>query len=412
MTISLALLVTATVLIAVGGVLLLTRPLTRILLGAVIVSNGINLLLLAVTGLSGPAPLLYPGVDTEDVTDPLPQAITLTAIVITLATTAFILAMAYRSYQLTGTDEVHDDIEDRRVALRSEVYDERSQLRSRYREADRDPEVRRRYRAERRQLSARLRADRALQARGRDASGDLWNDILGADPADYPHSPGDGEEDGPDTPGPEGPGGTGPVGPDASGPTGAPDTSAPEQPPAAPAEPGATGQEAPAPPGPRATDTTTGPQAPGGEAPGGEEPPGRRAEAPEEGGEATGAGRPEAPDAGGGGPAEETPEPHGATPARPGADEGGTEEDTGATATRPRRVVPPPDAQHPPEDPVPDGHPEAAHRRRPRPDDHPAPDPHPGPAPYPTTRPGLGNARKPYPRPGRADRPRPPGDLR
>ncbi|MBV1953480.1 Na(+)/H(+) antiporter subunit C, partial [Streptomyces sp. BV333] len=241
MTISLALLVTATVLIAVGGVLLLTRPLTRILLGAVVTSNGINLLLLSVTGLSGPAPLLYPGVDPASVTDPLPQAITLTAIVITLATTAFILAMAYRSYQLTGTDEIHDDIEDRRVALRSEVYDERSQLRSRYREADRDPEVRRRYRAERRQLSARLRADRALQARGRDASGDLWNDILGADPADYPQGPESGEEGGPETPGPDG---TGPSRPD-TGPSGAPDTSAPDEPAAAPAEPGATGQEAP-----------------------------------------------------------------------------------------------------------------------------------------------------------------------
>ncbi|PBO22408.1 hypothetical protein CLM85_22165, partial [Streptomyces albidoflavus] len=42
----------------------------------------------------GRAPLLYPGVDPAFVTDPLPQAITLTAIVITLATTAFILAMA------------------------------------------------------------------------------------------------------------------------------------------------------------------------------------------------------------------------------------------------------------------------------------------------------------------------------
>ncbi|MYQ71060.1 Na(+)/H(+) antiporter subunit C, partial [Streptomyces sp. SID4934] len=258
MTISLALLVTATVLIAVGGVLLLTRPLTRILLGAVITSNGINLLLLAVTGLSGPAPLLYPGVDPASVTDPLPQAITLTAIVITLATTAFILAMAYRSYQLTGTDEVHDDIEDRRVALRSEVYDRRSELRSRYREADRDPEVRRRYRAERRQLSARLRADRALQARGRDASGDLWNDILGADPADYPQGPESGEEGGPET---SGPGGTGPSGPD-TGPSGAPDTSAPDEPAAAPAEPGATGQEAPESTGPQATDTTTRPEPP------------------------------------------------------------------------------------------------------------------------------------------------------
>ncbi|MHC8563944.1 Na(+)/H(+) antiporter subunit C [Streptomyces albidoflavus] len=365
MTISLALLVTATVLIAVGGVLLLTRPLTRILLGAVITSNGINLLLLAVTGLSGPAPLLYPGVDPASVTDPLPQAITLTAIVITLATTAFILAMAYRSYQLTGTDEVHDDIEDRRVALRSEVYDERSQLRSRYREADRDPEVRRRYRAERRQLSARLRADRALQARGRDASGDLWNDILGADPADYPQGPENGEEGGPDTPGP---GGTGPSGPD-TGPS-APDTSAPDEPAAAPAEPGAVGQEAPEP-----------------------RPPGHRHH------HAPRTPHPRRPGARAGG----------ATPARPG--EGTAGDDSGATATRPRRVVPPPDAQHPPEDPVPDGRPEAV-RRRPRPQDHPAPDPHPGPAPYPSTPPGPESARKPYPRPGRADRPQPPGDIR
>ena len=44
MTVTLALLVTAAVLVAVGGVLLLTRALTRILLGAVIFSNGINVL--------------------------------------------------------------------------------------------------------------------------------------------------------------------------------------------------------------------------------------------------------------------------------------------------------------------------------------------------------------------------------
>ncbi|MFD4986387.1 Na(+)/H(+) antiporter subunit C [Streptomyces sp. NPDC058374] len=410
MTISLALLVTATVLIAVGGVLLLTRPLTRILLGAVITSNGINLLLLAVTGLSGPAPLLYPGVDPATVTDPLPQAITLTAIVITLATTAFILAMAYRSYQLTGTDEVHDDIEDRRVALRSEIYDERSELRSRYRAADRDPEMRRRYRDERRQLRARLRADRALQARGRDASGDLWNDILGADPADYPQNRGSGEDGGPDTPGPSGPDtpGTGPSGPDTQGPPSAPDTSEPDEPAAAPAEPGATGEESTESSGPQATDTATGPPAPG---TGAAQPPDTGAKPPRTGAEAPGTGRPQ--------PREGGPQPRGATNARPGQEGAGAAgEDSGATATRPRRVVPPPDAQHPPEDPVPDGHPEAVRRRRPRPDGHPAPDPHPGPAPYPTTPPGPESARKPYPRPGRADRPhreyphRPPGDLR
>jgi len=39
----------------------------------------------------------------------------LTAIVITLALTAFVLAMAYRSWQLNGHDEVQDDLEDRRI---------------------------------------------------------------------------------------------------------------------------------------------------------------------------------------------------------------------------------------------------------------------------------------------------------
>ncbi len=48
--------------------------------------------------------------------DPLPQAMILTAIVITLGVTAFLLAMAYRSWQLQGNDEVQDDAEDRRIA--------------------------------------------------------------------------------------------------------------------------------------------------------------------------------------------------------------------------------------------------------------------------------------------------------
>ena len=48
--------------------------------------------------------------------DPLPQAMVLTAIVITLGMTAFLLAMAYRSWQLHRHDEVQDDVEDRRIA--------------------------------------------------------------------------------------------------------------------------------------------------------------------------------------------------------------------------------------------------------------------------------------------------------
>ena len=206
MTVSASLLATAAVLCAVGGILMLTRPLTRILLGAVIAGNGINLFILSATGTAGREPLLY-GVDLARVTDPLPQAIALTAIVITLATTAFLLAMAYRGHQLTGTDEVHDDLEDRRIVLRAEVLDERDELRARFRaDGDRSAGARRAYRDERRRLRARLRADRALQARGRNATGDLWHDVLGADPEDYAKSAEDPQGPGPDA---QNPGDTG-----------------------------------------------------------------------------------------------------------------------------------------------------------------------------------------------------------
>ncbi|MEV6263151.1 Na(+)/H(+) antiporter subunit C [Streptomyces sp. NPDC051784] len=209
MTMSFSLLATAVVLCAVGGLLMLTRPLTRILLGAVIAGNGINLLVLSATGSAGAAPLLY-GVPLRRVTDPLPQAIALTAIVITLATTAFLLAMAYRGYQLTGTDEVHDDLEDRRIFLRAEVLGRRAELREEYRtESGRTRAERARYREKHRKLRARLRADRALQARGRDAGGDLWNDVLGADPEDYVNDDADSTGGRPSGPGPS-PGGTPP----------------------------------------------------------------------------------------------------------------------------------------------------------------------------------------------------------
>ncbi|MGW6058110.1 Na(+)/H(+) antiporter subunit C [Streptomyces sp. NPDC055189] len=181
MTVSLTLLICAVVLTAVGAVLLHTRSLTRVLIGVIVCGNGVNLLVLATTGRAGAPPLLYPGVAHARVTDPLPQAIVLTAVVITLATTAFVLAMVYRSSQLTGTDFVQDDVEDRRVVLRAEIAEERAELRERHR--GEGPSA---WRDERREQRRRLREDRAFQARARDAPGDLWDDILGADPAPSP----------------------------------------------------------------------------------------------------------------------------------------------------------------------------------------------------------------------------------
>ena len=107
------------VLYGTGVYLLLQRTLTRVILGLALISHGCHLLIMVAGGPSGLAPLvgLIPG--DEPVADPLPQALILTAIVITFGITVFLLALAYRSFQLTNDDEVEDDIEDRRIARRS-----------------------------------------------------------------------------------------------------------------------------------------------------------------------------------------------------------------------------------------------------------------------------------------------------
>ena len=57
--------------------------------------------------------------------DPLPQALTLTAIVITFAVSAFLLALIYRSCQLGQADTVIDDEADRAVRERGALDEER-----------------------------------------------------------------------------------------------------------------------------------------------------------------------------------------------------------------------------------------------------------------------------------------------
>jgi multicomponent Na+:H+ antiporter subunit C len=112
-----ALAVTVGVLYATGTYLLLQRTLTRIVMGLALMGHGVNLLLLMAGGRAGAPPLVGSGeVAVETYADPLPQAMALTAIVITFGITAFLLALAYRSWTLTHNDEVEDDIEDRRIA--------------------------------------------------------------------------------------------------------------------------------------------------------------------------------------------------------------------------------------------------------------------------------------------------------
>ena len=114
-TVNLVMAATVGVLYGTGFTLLLSRSLMRVLIGVVVLGHGTNLLLQLAGGPPGRAPILGV-VPPEEFTDPLPQALALTAIVITFALTTFLLALGYRSYVLVGHDEVQDDVEDRRIA--------------------------------------------------------------------------------------------------------------------------------------------------------------------------------------------------------------------------------------------------------------------------------------------------------
>lgn len=115
---------TAAVLFGLGTWLLLQRRLTRIIIGLGLIGHGTNILLITSGGEGGLPPLIGKG-DPSEFADPLPQALALTAIVITFGVMAFLLAMAYRSWQLTHDDIVADDLEDRLVARKrdSDVAD-------------------------------------------------------------------------------------------------------------------------------------------------------------------------------------------------------------------------------------------------------------------------------------------------
>lgn len=116
MSVSVVLIVVMAALFACGVYAMLERSLTRVLIGFLLLGNGANLLLLIVLGKPGLAPFFGSAEDAASFSDPLPQALSLTAIVITFAVSAFLLALIYRSWQLGQADTVEDDEAD--VALR------------------------------------------------------------------------------------------------------------------------------------------------------------------------------------------------------------------------------------------------------------------------------------------------------
>ncbi|CAD7045799.1 MULTISPECIES: Na+/H+ antiporter subunit C [Pseudorhizobium] len=91
--------------------LMLSKHSVRILLGIAILGNGVNLLLFTAGRLTREVPPIIPGgmdVLPAGAANPLPQALILTAIVISFSFFAFLLVLTYRGYQELGTDNTDE----------------------------------------------------------------------------------------------------------------------------------------------------------------------------------------------------------------------------------------------------------------------------------------------------------------
>ena len=110
MTTNLALALTIGGLFAAGVYLMLSRNLIRVILGFLLAGHAVNLLLLT-SGKGGVPPIVGEAEPGQQLADPLPQALILTAIVISLAVSTFLFAMAYRNYRNTRDPEIEDELE-------------------------------------------------------------------------------------------------------------------------------------------------------------------------------------------------------------------------------------------------------------------------------------------------------------
>ncbi len=96
---------------AVAIYLLLSKHTVRILLGVAILGNAVNLLIFTAGRLVRETPPIVPDgavYPLAGAANALPQALILTAIVISFSFFAFLLVLAYRAYQDLGTDDTDE----------------------------------------------------------------------------------------------------------------------------------------------------------------------------------------------------------------------------------------------------------------------------------------------------------------
>ncbi|MDP8947097.1 MAG: sodium:proton antiporter [Actinomycetota bacterium] len=93
------------VIFGAGAYLILQRNLIRVVIGILMISNSAILFLVA-AGLSRGRPPIYPLPKADAVSDPLVQAMGLTALVISSSTIALLLSLVYRLYVAHQTVDI------------------------------------------------------------------------------------------------------------------------------------------------------------------------------------------------------------------------------------------------------------------------------------------------------------------
>jgi multicomponent Na+:H+ antiporter subunit C len=101
-----ALALTVGVLIGGGVFMMLRRGMIRLIIGFILLSHGVNLLIMAAGGADRRGEPLGTAPDPAITADPLPQAFVLTAIVIAFSITMYMLVLA-----VTGDDDDDTDLE-------------------------------------------------------------------------------------------------------------------------------------------------------------------------------------------------------------------------------------------------------------------------------------------------------------
>lgn len=96
---------------AAGLYMMLRRSLVKLIIGLGLLSNGANLLIFTVGRLTRDRAPFVPqgaGSPAPPFVDPLPQALILTAIVISFGVLGFAVVLFHRAYQAIGTDDLDE----------------------------------------------------------------------------------------------------------------------------------------------------------------------------------------------------------------------------------------------------------------------------------------------------------------